>query len=138
MVYPLEGEATKATGRRVERFGPLTGFTLELAGKAVSVAVTTKEGGTYTLTRPSAAYKKVYAPLAEKADIAFEVCAGEGRKGGRSRAAAGLRAGGGRGAANGHGGRHPASQCLCVCCASAPGRQAPALPLSPPPRPATR
>lgn len=32
----------------------------------------------YLLTRPSAAYKKVYAPLAEKAAIAFEVRAASG------------------------------------------------------------
>lgn len=36
------------------------------------VIASTKEGQ-YLLTKPSAAYKKVYAPLAEKAAIAFEV-----------------------------------------------------------------
>ena len=39
MVYPKEGDATKATGRRLERLGPLTGFTLELSRSGRSIVV---------------------------------------------------------------------------------------------------
>lgn len=37
VVYPKEGDASKASGRRVERFGPLTSFSVDYAGKTAQV-----------------------------------------------------------------------------------------------------
>lgn len=72
VVYPKEGEASKATGRRAEKFGPLVSFSIDYSGKAAQVVLTT-EAATYTLLKPAAAYKKTFAHLAEQADIAYEV-----------------------------------------------------------------
>lgn len=73
VVYPKEGPTNKETGRRVEKFGPLESFSLDFSDKkGVQVIASTKEGQ-YLLTKPATAYKKVYAPLAEKAAIAFEI-----------------------------------------------------------------
>ncbi|PSC75867.1 DNA (cytosine-5)-methyltransferase 1-like [Micractinium conductrix] len=73
LVYPKEGPTTKETGRRLDKFGPLTSFSLDFSDKkGVQVIAATVEGQ-YLLTRPAASYKKVFEPLAEKAAIAFEV-----------------------------------------------------------------
>lgn len=37
VVYPKEGAANKDTGRRVDKFGPLKGFSLDFSGKAAQV-----------------------------------------------------------------------------------------------------
>ncbi len=37
VVYPKEGATNKETGRRVEKVGPLKGFSLDLSGKVAQV-----------------------------------------------------------------------------------------------------
>jgi hypothetical protein len=37
VMYPKEGPTNKQTGRRVEKFGPLKGFSLDLSGKTAQV-----------------------------------------------------------------------------------------------------
>jgi DNA (cytosine-5)-methyltransferase 1 len=72
VVYPRDGPATKDTGRRVERVGPLRAFSLALAGKEAGVVVATA-AATYTLSRPSAVYRKHFGHLAEQAALVLEV-----------------------------------------------------------------
>lgn len=39
VMYPAEGPTNKQTGRRVDKFGPLKGFKLDLSGKAAQVGL---------------------------------------------------------------------------------------------------
>eukprot|EP00887_Chlorella_sp_A99_P005231 scaffold1.g5231.t1 len=39
VVYPKEGEASKATGRRAEKFGPLVSFSIDYSGKAAQADI---------------------------------------------------------------------------------------------------
>ena len=75
VVYPQEGATTKESGRRLDKFGPLASFSIDFSDKkaGVQVVAVTAEGYRYLLTRPAATYKKVFAPLADKAAICFEV-----------------------------------------------------------------
>jgi hypothetical protein len=72
VVYPREGAADKATGRRVARLGPLKAFSVDLSGAAAAVVLATG-AATYVAGRPAAAYKKHFAHLSEQADLAHEV-----------------------------------------------------------------
>jgi hypothetical protein len=72
VVYPRHGHADKDTGRRLERFGPLRSFSLDLAGKEAGVVVTTA-AASYTLIRPSTAYRKHFEHLAGQAALTMEV-----------------------------------------------------------------
>jgi len=72
VIYPSQGAVTKETGRRVERFGPLRSFCVDTSGKEASVVVTT-DAGSYTVLKPSVAYKKVFSNLAGQSDIFYEV-----------------------------------------------------------------
>jgi hypothetical protein len=72
VVYPLEGEASKDTGRRVQRIGPLGSWSLDLSGKAPALVLATPSAR-YTVLRPAAAYKRLHSHLEEQAGIAFEV-----------------------------------------------------------------
>jgi hypothetical protein len=72
IVYPRDGAANKATGRRVEKLGPLRSFSLELDGRSAVVVLHT-DMASYTLLRPSVAYKKTFINLAGQADIVYEV-----------------------------------------------------------------
>jgi hypothetical protein len=76
-VYAEEGALVKANGRRVERIGPIKAWSMTPATGAAAAAgpairITTSMG-CYTLSRPLAAYKKLWAELQAQAALTAEV-----------------------------------------------------------------
>ena len=72
VIHPAEGPISKATGRRVERLGPLKSFSLDCSAKTDAVRLHS-DAATYVALRPASSYKKVFANLAGQADITVEV-----------------------------------------------------------------
>lgn len=82
MIYPREGPVTKDTGRRLEKFGPLRSFSVDLNGKTASITLHT-DMASYVAMKPSSLYKRILENLSGQADVLFEVfCALSPSKGG--------------------------------------------------------
>lgn len=74
-VYPEEGAVNRPDGRRVEKFGPVKGWTMtppSRAAPAPTIKLTTALG-CYVLSRPLPAYKRVWAELTAQVNLASEV-----------------------------------------------------------------
>ena len=72
-VYPASGQLEKEAGRRVEEFGPVTGWGVEaLEGPEARVVVTTAKAK-YVLGKPASGYKRTFRTLADLAALSREV-----------------------------------------------------------------
>ena len=72
LIYPRDGAMTKASGRRVAKFGPIQSYSVGLNGPSVVIRIDTKLA-TYVAMRPNASYRKSFENLSDQAEIAFEV-----------------------------------------------------------------
>jgi DNA (cytosine-5)-methyltransferase 1 len=74
VIYPKDGTITKDTGRRVAKFGPLRSFAVDLSdAKAGPVVMLSTDAASYACIRPSNAFKKLFARLAEQVEVLAEV-----------------------------------------------------------------
>ena len=72
-VYPASGKAEKELGRRVDTFGPVTGWGVEgVEGAQAHVVITTAKAK-YVLEKPAGAYRKTFKTLADLAALSREV-----------------------------------------------------------------
>jgi hypothetical protein len=76
-IYPEAGALNKPDGRRVEEFGPVKNWSMTPPGpKDAAAGCTvrlTTQLGCYLLSRPAAAYKKVWAELQFQANLTAEI-----------------------------------------------------------------
>jgi len=73
-VYPAEGPLEVELGRRVERFGPVTGWSLATkTGGSMHVVLTTKKAR-YICVKPAMAYRKTFQTALDTAAITGELC----------------------------------------------------------------
>lgn len=86
IIYPHNGAASKETGRRLEKFGPLRSYSIDVSGKTPSIMLKT-DLASYVVTKPANNFKRLYQNLSGQAEILYEVCSAlSPHKGGSSNA----------------------------------------------------
>lgn len=73
VIFPAEGTINKAMGRRVEKIGPLTSFSIDVSSGTSAIVQLTTIAATYSLLRPATSYKKHFSNLSGQAEIFYEI-----------------------------------------------------------------